>query len=163
MRLGEIMKEKKITNRELAELTGISQRTLEAYRAGKSEPNFTYGMKIAKALKVNPIELLEEERVMKYEIRKNYIEVRKKADIVEGCTLQQNWQEPEILEVFESLEEAKEALVKYESAVRWMDSTIGFYAVEEFYIEENEYNKDGEWLSGGDVWEFAKNDFKDFN
>ena len=25
-----------------------------------------------------------------------------------------------------------------------------------FYIEQNEYDEDGEWVSGGDVWDFAE-------
>lgn len=61
MKLSKIMKEKGLTTRELAEKTGISQRTLEAYRYGRREPNFETGLVIAKALNVDPYELLDEE------------------------------------------------------------------------------------------------------
>ena len=31
-----------------------------------------------------------------------------------------------------------------------------FFKVTEYYIEENEYDDDGEWISGGDIWKFSK-------
>lgn len=57
MRLSEIMKEQGVTTKQLAELTGIKQRTLEAYRANRIEPNFKTGLIIARALNVNPYDL----------------------------------------------------------------------------------------------------------
>nr|DAV38332.1 MAG TPA: helix-turn-helix domain protein [Caudoviricetes sp.] len=59
MKLSEIMKEKKITTQQLADMTGIKKRTLEAYRSGRIEPSFTVGLCIAKALDVNPYKLLD--------------------------------------------------------------------------------------------------------
>ena len=38
--------------------------------------------------------------MMKYEIKKNNGQFRGENEIVEGCTLQQRDQEPEVLEVF---------------------------------------------------------------
>jgi transcriptional regulator with XRE-family HTH domain len=55
------MKEKKVTSQQLADLTGISKRTIDEYRGGRrKEPSFTNGLKIAKALKVNPYDLIKE-------------------------------------------------------------------------------------------------------
>lgn len=62
MRLAEIMEEKKITTKRLTELTGISQRTLEAYRCGRREPKFKTGLDIAKALGVDPYLLYESDK-----------------------------------------------------------------------------------------------------
>lgn len=62
MRLSKIMKEKKVTTKELADLTGINIRTLEAYRSNRIEPNFKTGLAIAKVLKVDPYDLLDEEQ-----------------------------------------------------------------------------------------------------
>ena len=59
MKLSEVMEEKKITTKKLAELTGISQRTLEAYRSGRRDPGFKTGLIIAKALDVDPYYLCE--------------------------------------------------------------------------------------------------------
>lgn len=60
MRLSKIMKEKKITTQQLADITGIKKRTLEAYRAGRIEPGFKAGLLIAKALGVNPYDLVDD-------------------------------------------------------------------------------------------------------
>lgn len=57
--LNTIMKEKSITSRELADLTGIPKRTIDEYRgARKKEPSYTNGLKIAKALGCDPYELV---------------------------------------------------------------------------------------------------------
>lgn len=61
MKLSEIMKEKGVTNQELADWTGISKRTIEGYRVGRREPNFSVGLLIAKALGVDPYDLLDDE------------------------------------------------------------------------------------------------------
>ena len=29
------------------------------------------------------------------------------------------------------------------------------FTVEEFSIQENEYDEDGEWIGGGDIWKFT--------
>ena len=47
---------------------------------------------------------------MKYEIKKNNGQFREENEAVEGRTLQQRDQEPEVLEVFDTLEEARETL-----------------------------------------------------
>lgn len=59
--LQEIMKKKNVTSQTLAEKTGISKRTIDEYRGSRrKEPSFTNGLKIAKALEVDPYELVEE-------------------------------------------------------------------------------------------------------
>ena len=60
MKLSEIMEEKNITTKKLAELTGISQRTLEAYRSGRREPKLKTGLDIARALGVDPYMLIDD-------------------------------------------------------------------------------------------------------
>ena len=44
---------------------------------------------------------------VKYEIRRNDCQVRKESETLEGCTLQQRDQEPEVLESYDTLDEAK--------------------------------------------------------
>lgn len=61
MKLSEIMKEKGVTNQQLADLTGISKRTIEGYRSGRREPGLSAGLAIAKALNVDPYELLNKD------------------------------------------------------------------------------------------------------
>jgi hypothetical protein len=94
----------------------------------------------------------------KFEIRKNTAEYsfRKRKNIHTGCTTEQQDQYPEVVEDFDGLEEAKEALKKYNSDIRKTSGNVGtLYEVTEYYIEENVYDEDGEWISGGDIWEFA--------
>lgn len=56
------MKAKKVTSQELADMTGISKRTIDEYRGSrKKEPSYTNGLKIAQALEVNPYELIKDE------------------------------------------------------------------------------------------------------
>lgn len=46
---------------------------------------------------------------------------------------------------------------KYESEVVKLGGGAGtVYRVTEYYVQENEYDKDGDWISGGDVWEFSR-------
>lgn len=59
--LKEVMVEKNITSRELAEKTGISKRTIDEYRGSRrKEPSFSNGLKIADALEVDPHELIKD-------------------------------------------------------------------------------------------------------
>lgn len=59
--LREIMLEKNITSQHLANETGISKRTIDEYRGSRrKEPSLSNGLKIAKALGVDPYELIKE-------------------------------------------------------------------------------------------------------
>lgn len=60
MKLTKIMKEKKITTQALSDMTGINKRTIESYRANRIEPSFITGLIIAKALELDPYDLLED-------------------------------------------------------------------------------------------------------
>ena len=97
-------------------------------------------------------EIMEEHKMKKYEIIENTREVKHAEDIKEGCTLDQQDQEPVVLESYDTLDEAKEMLKTYDSFAKDMS---GYWLVTEYYIEENDYDEDGEWVSGGDVVEFS--------
>lgn len=58
MSLTNVMKEKRITTEQLAEMSGINKRTLDNYRTGHREMSLETGLKIAKLLNVNPYRLL---------------------------------------------------------------------------------------------------------
>lgn len=96
---------------------------------------------------------------MKYEIRKSTREIgyKKRAEIKEGCTLDQFDQDPEIIKAFDDKDKALNELELYKSDICKLSGGAGtYYAVTEYYVEENEYDEDGEWVSGGDVWAFSK-------
>lgn len=84
--------------------------------------------------------------MIKFEIKKGIVEVayKDRLEIKEGITVDySNYdQEPEIVDSFDSLEEAEKELIKYESCI----SPCGhYYLVEEYYIEEVEYVYDEEF------------------
>ena len=55
----EIMWKKHISSKQLAEMTGLSKRSIDEYRATRAkEPAFSTGILIADALGVDPHELL---------------------------------------------------------------------------------------------------------
>ena len=96
---------------------------------------------------------------IKYELIENTREVHYKdrAEIKKGCTRDQTDQNPEIIKSFDSKDEALEALKDYKSEILEFSSHgMIYFNVKEFYVEENVYDRDGEWISGGDVWEFSE-------
>lgn len=95
----------------------------------------------------------------KYEVKKESIEIpyKKRKEIKEGVVTTQDNRYPETIASFDTLEEAKKELAKYDSSIRELSGGAGkYYLVEEYYIEENEYDADNEWISGGDIWDFSK-------
>lgn len=101
---------------------------------------------------------------LKYELRKATAEIKlsHKNEIKAGCTLvyhvtESRDIESEVIATFGNIDDARKALEGYESTVS-LDSSFAskFYMVTEYYIEENVYSEDGEWMHGGDVWDFSK-------
>ena len=60
--------------------------------------------------------------------------------------------DPEKIASFGTKEEAEKELKKYKTDVCASGS---LFTVEEFSIQENEYDEDGEWIGGGDIWKFT--------
>lgn len=95
----------------------------------------------------------------KYEIKRNTAELNKKSEVREGVTIEQDNQDPEVLESFDTIEEARKTLKNYKSSCEKVEGYhAAFYRVTEIYIEENVYDEDDEWIDGGDVWAFAENE-----
>ena len=88
----------------------------------------------------------------KFEIvmRRAEISWKNRKSIKEGCTT--DYQEPETIKSFDTLEDAKEELKKYQTSIRELNNGMTYYLIEEYMGEENEYDEDGEWTAGGDVW-----------
>ena len=63
------------------------------------------------------------------------------------------------ISVHETLEEAREMLKAYSTTIQKFPSNR-VISVNEYYIEENEYDEDGDWISGGDIWEFTQPEIK---
>lgn len=87
-----------------------------------------------------------------FEVIKNTREIKKAEQIKCGITLSADNQYPETIKSFNTLEDAKIELKKYQSQIF---KGSGFYEITEYYVQENVYDEDDEWIDGGDVWEFA--------
>lgn len=90
----------------------------------------------------------------KFELVSSRVEISHKCrlEIKEGCS-HHNDPDPEIIESFNTSEEALDALKGFKSSVRDFGR---YYLVEEYYVEESDYDEDGEWIDGGDVWGFSE-------
>ena len=94
-----------------------------------------------------------------FEVRKNSIEIsyKNRMEITEGCTVNQDDKESEIIKQFDKKDDALIELQNYKTEIKELSGGSGkYYLVTEYYVEENTYDEDGEWESGGDVWEFSK-------
>lgn len=82
----------------------------------------------------------------KFEIVKTTAEIswKERNEIKEGCTMYDV--DPEKIASFGTKEEAEKELKKYKTDVCASGS---LFTVEEFSIQENEYDEDGEWIGGG--------------
>lgn len=96
--------------------------------------------------------------MIKYEIKKGYEEIswKDRKKIMPAVAVQVIDSDPELIASFDTLEEAKNELKKYESVVWLTGGSNPYYDITEYYIEENEYNEDGDWIDGGNVWEYSK-------
>ena len=86
----------------------------------------------------------------KFILFKNECEVKK---YCEGCTTDRDDTNPEPLKTFESKNEALKELKNYKTSVTDFKS---YCLVEEYYVEEQIQNEDGEFVDGGDIWDYSK-------
>lgn len=96
---------------------------------------------------------------IKFEIKKDNIEIKYKDrdQIKPGCTLDNMNSNPEILETYETKEEAIEALRKYKTEISKFSYSAGMmFDITEYYVEENVYDDDGEPESCNGVWDESK-------
>lgn len=96
---------------------------------------------------------------IRFDIKKDNIEIayKDRMDIKPGCALDNIGSDPEIMESFDTKEAAIEALKKYSTDISTFSSPNGqVFAVTEYYIEENEYDEDGDPITCNGVWEESK-------
>lgn len=99
-----------------------------------------------------------------YEIMKasREIKLKNKKEIVEGCTTKvDDLNVKPTNERFDTEQEAMDFLARMKSEVRFYESTIPYYEVTEYFVEQNTYDEDDTWVSGGDICGYSKlPDFK---
>lgn len=98
----------------------------------------------------------------KYEIREANAEVfyKEKKELYEGNAQEYNIRktcngDTELIAAFDTVEEAKEELKKYKTRISY-EPYHKIYLFREYFIEENEYDTDGEWIGGGTIWEYSE-------
>lgn len=97
----------------------------------------------------------------KYELKRAIVEVRYKNRLQIKKGVSGSCENPEILASFDEPEEALAALSMHRTEVRELSGGAGrYYEVTEYCIEENEYDEDGEWVSGGDVLDYGECDWE---
>ena len=96
---------------------------------------------------------------IRYELCENIQEISyaDREKIKKGCTRNEDSnQNPEITSFFRK-EDALEALKDCKSEIQEMSSHgIIYFKVTEFHVEENVYDRDGDWIRGGDVLDFSE-------
>ncbi len=91
----------------------------------------------------------------KYYLMKASIEMRVKN--VEICCTAFQDENPEIIEIFKNEEKALSELAKYESdIIRVEGYAYPYYVFSEYFVEEIEEDKNGEFISGGDIIKFSE-------
>lgn len=93
-----------------------------------------------------------------YELKENTREIKyaDRKEIQEGCTLNQDFCEPTVVKSFLDKKEALDALKEYETSISEVHAgRNSYFKVVEYYVEENVYDSEGEWIGGGDVWGFS--------
>ncbi|WP_075679120.1 helix-turn-helix domain-containing protein [Roseburia sp. 831b] len=100
----------------------------------------------------------EDATMKKFELIKKTVEIsyKNRKEIQPGCAEADT--DPELLQSFDSLKDAKAALKKYKTDIKKMS---GYYLVTEYSVEENEYDEDGEFVSGTDIWCYSEMDRSD--
>ena len=95
----------------------------------------------------------------KFEIRKDSVEVswKNRKTIKEGIVIDSDNQNPELINSYDTLEEASKAIKNYNTTIRELSGGAGkYYLVEEYYICGNVYDEEGEFLRCDGIWEFSK-------
>ena len=89
-----------------------------------------------------------------YEVRKFTIELEQDPYTVENAENEFSKldnQDSEVLSKFTTLQEAEHYLDKCKSTIRFTEGYVhSYYICDVTFIEENKYDQDGDWLSGGD-------------
>lgn len=93
-----------------------------------------------------------------YELKHDIVTVTKGNEkaIKEGVTAMKEWADPERIKFSTDKNELLEELKKYKSYVRDEGKT---YEVEEWWVEENTYDENGEFVEGTDFWKFSEMGF----
>ena len=95
----------------------------------------------------------------KFNLIKNTIEIKKRFDnrvIKQGVTLERDDQFPELIQSFDSKEEALKTLDELTTTIHDHGS---YYEVSEYYVEEVDVitDEDGEEIENADgIWKFSK-------
>lgn len=91
--------------------------------------------------------------IRQFELIKNSKEIKNEEKITIGCTLLQNTAYPEVIGIYKQKEKAINKLKTLNTEIKKINN---YWIVEEYYVEENIYNDDGEFISQIGIHEFSK-------
>ena len=100
--------------------------------------------------------------ITKFELKNatREIDYKNKKEITEGCTIYHEgvvW--GELIKSFDTKDAALEELKKCKSEAEYCSVGVSFYYITEYYVEENNYDEDGEFVNSEGIWAFAANNF----
>lgn len=92
---------------------------------------------------------------VKFDIVKNSVEVsfKERKSIREGISVSRDDYTEEVEKSFKNAEDALLELQNHKTEIK---EGGGVYDVEEYYVQENKYDMDGELLENGDILQFSK-------
>ena len=99
--------------------------------------------------------------MIRYDLMKSTVEVNDVKKIKPGCTFFENIEQgkdpsPELIKSFESKEAALEELKKYETEIERYSYGMTYFYVTEWFVEECDYDEDGDVFELGDIWKFSE-------
>lgn len=80
----KIRKEKGLTQKKLGELSGINEVQIRQYELGRANPKLETIDKIAAALKVNIVDIMEHFSLEQYKTTSEYLKLEKEVNAIEG-------------------------------------------------------------------------------
>lgn len=94
----------------------------------------------------------------KFEVINSTYEVgyKDRKKIKPGACLDMEVPDPVTVARYDTLEEAQAKLKEFKTDIRENHYNGTFYTVDEYYIEENEYDEDDEYFIGGLVYDFSE-------
>lgn len=141
----------------------LSQSTIQDLRKGRMVGTLATLDKICCLLEMQPGDLIEchwpPKTTTVYEVATASAEFgwRQKTCIQTGCVFALDEYCPEILEKHEKVEDAIEALSKYQSSIRKLSGPTGaYYEVTEYAVQETLYDEDGDEVQTLNIWKFSE-------
>lgn len=153
MTISELREKTGMNRKSFCEYFDIPYRTVSDWESGERKCS-DY---IVRALYYEWLVKSTQAKIIRYEIKLNRMEVpyEDRDKIESGMTIGA-FPDTQIIDSFQELSDALENLKDKKSSITLLtNSGSKYFLVEEYCIEENKYDVDGEWLGGGDIHAYS--------